>query len=101
MAAKILKPGFYQLLSLTFAMLLTAGMVITNLHVMQSDPVAIISITDSMSASTIGADIGGCGLLVGAVGAVAALAVMGMTVGIGGALVISATIHAGAIICAS
>ena len=58
-------------------------------------------ITDQAAVEIIGGNSGGCGIAVGAVGAVIALGVSGATVGLGAALAISAVIHAGVIICAT
>ncbi|MBM3762923.1 MAG: hypothetical protein FJW36_22070 [Acidobacteria bacterium] len=59
-----------------------------------------VALTETASNSVAGGLDWGCGLLVGAVGAVVAIGVGGATLGFGGALAISATIHVGAIACA-
>lgn|SRR5262245_24665182 len=90
-----------HLLSVFFALVLTVSVVLMNLYGLNVDNISNFSLPDSVSTTLIGGDVGGCGIVVGAVGMLAALAIAGVTVGIGGALVISATIHVGAILCAS
>lgn len=72
----------------------------TILQASQPSMEAPVALTETTANTVVGGLDWGCGLLVGAVGSVIAIGVGGATLGFGGALAISATIHVGAIACA-
>lgn len=101
MTTTLTRPSANQMLALGLTTLLTFGLLFANLHGVETRSASTHMLSNTVAAATVGTSIGGCGILVGAVGAVVGLGLAGVTVGIGAALAISATIHVGAILCAT
>jgi hypothetical protein len=96
-----MKLNMKHLLALAFAFSLIAEMLSVNLDRFYPSLTTGIPITDSVAATTIGAEADACGALFGLAVAVGVAAVTASTVGIGGAIAISVAAHVAAYYCFS
>jgi len=99
MITTMTRPTASQFLSLCLMGLLTLSLIFANSHDVGSLTASSQALSHTVMVETVGADVGGCGILVGAVGAMATVAIAGVTVGLGALLVMSATAHVGAVLC--
>lgn len=90
-----------KLAPICLAALLTFGLCFMNLREGASIGVHPQALSETVLATTIGADIGACGIFAGIAIGVVAAAAGGATVGLGSALVISAGLHISAALCVS
>ncbi len=91
-------------LSLALALILMLGTVTASLNSTDTTTGAGMITTvlsDEAAQLSMGSGPGSCGVAVGVAAGIVGLALMGVTVGIGTALVLSAGLHASAILCAS
>jgi hypothetical protein len=94
-----MKLNMKRLLALAFAFSLNAEMLPANLYRFYSSLSTAVPITDSVAATTIGAEGFACGVFFGIAVTFAVAAATAATVGIGGALAISAAAHISAYYC--
>jgi len=88
-----------RLLAFSFAFLLITGLITAGLKDIGQDLTTAVPISDSIATVTVGADLGECAIVAGIAIGVAAAAAGAFTVGIGGALVISAGAHIAGYMC--
>lgn len=101
MTNTLTKRAFNLLSAMTLVTVLSVGLIQANLHTATLGTMTAQVVTSSTAATLVGGSIGACGILVGiGIGLIAAAA-SGATVGIGGALVISAGIHVAGALCVS
>lgn len=99
MTATTTKNKLNRLLAFSFGLLLITGLVTAGLKDLGADLTIAVPISDSLATQSIGADWGECAIVAGIAIGVFAAAAGAFTVGIGGALVISAGAHMAAYMC--
>ena len=90
-----------KLAPLCLAALLTFGMFFMNLREGASVSAPSHALSDAVLTTTVGADIGACGVFAGLAIGVVAAAAGGVTLGLVAALAISAGLHVSAALCAT
>jgi len=99
MTAATTKNKLNRLLAFSFVLLLISGSVTAGLKELGSDLTIAFPVSDSLATQSVGADLGECAIVAGIAIGVFAAAAGAFTVGIGGALVISAGAHLAAYMC--
>ncbi len=99
MISTLTKLTTIQFLSLCMAGLLTLGLSFANLQDFGSITTSSQTLSQTVMTELVGANAGGCGILVGAVVMMTAVAVGGVSFGLGALLVMSTVAHAGAVLC--
>ncbi|MCI0660934.1 MAG: hypothetical protein L0220_07660 [Acidobacteria bacterium] len=99
MTATTTKNKLNRLLAFSFALLLITGLVTAGLKDLGPDLTIAVQISDSLATDTVGAGRSECAIVAGIAIGIFAAAAGAFTVGIGGALVISAGAHIAGYMC--